>query len=179
MEIYMKYKLFVGQSQPNVKIMLSIHSHRTKKIIHRRHGCGCLCLDSCGFVIEHSDICLDIWWLYNDCKRKLLYEKILHIFSTIFYRKNLLLYRAALLRWHHWNLKALSLVECRKNMVGLPHNDCYRTCTTPTSTQSGTNSSLTLKMKHHSVKARPTALKNNMTVWFTLLFVLNMGIQQH
>ena len=31
------------------------------------------------------------------------------------------------------------------------------------------------------VKARPTALKNNMTVWFTLLFVLNMGIdlQQH
>ena len=62
------------------------------------------------------------------------------------------------------SLKALSLVECRKNMVGLPHNDCYRTCTTPTSTQSGTNSSLTLKMKHHSVKARPTALKNNMTV---------------
>ena len=28
MEIYMKYKLFVGQSQPNVNAM---HSHRTKK----------------------------------------------------------------------------------------------------------------------------------------------------
>ena len=107
------------------------------------------------------------------CLRIFFYRKNL-------YRKNLfILYRAALLRWHHWNLKALSLVECRKNMVRLPHNDCYRTCTTPTSTQSGTHSSLTLKMKHHSVKACQTALKNNMTVWFTWLFVLNMVIQQH
>ena len=45
----MKYKLFVGQSQPSVDDM---HSHRTKKIID---GCGCLCHDSCGFVIKHSD----------------------------------------------------------------------------------------------------------------------------
>ena len=43
----------------------------------------------------------------------------------------------------------------------------------------GDKQQLDFKMKHHSVKARPTALKNNMTVWFTLLFVLNMGIQQH
>ena len=158
--------------------MLYTVQSQDKKIIHRRVWVPVSWFLWICYRTFRYRLCLDIWWLYNNCKRKLLYENILHIFSTIFfYRKNINTLQGSLVEMT--SLKALSLVECRMNMVGLPHNDSYRTCTTPTSTQSGTNSSLTLKMKHHSVKARPTALKNNMTVWFTLLFVLNMGIQQH
>ena len=91
---YMKYKLFVGQSQLT-RCQYSTQSQANK--IHRRLWVPV----SCGFVIKHSD---------NVGKKKILYDKILHIFNTILYRKNLDLYRKNIyfvlfrvaLWWHHW-----------------------------------------------------------------------------
>ena len=152
---YIKYKLFVGESQPSFNAM---HSHRTK---HSSTGVG-----ACVMILV--DLFSNIQ-THTDCKRKILFETVLYFFNYIFFIVKTYIVKTILCTLQGsyvemTSLKALSLVECRMNMVGLPHNDCYRTSTTPPLPQSGANSSLTLKMNHHSVKARPTASKNNMTV---------------
>ena len=71
MEIYVKYKLFVGQSQPSVNAM---YSHRTKKKSSTDVGaCVMILMDLLSNIQTH-----------NDCKRKILYETVLHFFNTIF-----------------------------------------------------------------------------------------------
>ena len=92
------------------------------------------------------------------------------------YRKNLdrenlyyVFYRVALLWWHHWKHCHWWNAEWTQWLLA------YSTCTTP-----HFHSSLTLKMKHDSLKAHPSASKNKtLTVGLTLLFVFNIGIQQH
>ena len=67
----MKYKLFVWQSQQSVNAM---HSHRTKKKSSTGVGaCVMILVDLLSNIQTH-----------NDCKRKILYETVLHFFNTIF-----------------------------------------------------------------------------------------------